>query len=89
MHAGQLLSQKVVYQTEPPVSITVTASPFTYQATRPGSVVVSGGTVSLVEMGRAGTFTGMGLLGGVVPVWVSDSVKITYVVAPTMTFIPS
>ena len=89
MHAGQILTQKVVYQTEPPVSITVTASPFTYEATRPGVVVVGGGTVSLVEMGRAGTFTGAGLIGGLVPVWVSDSVRVTYVVAPTMTFIPS
>ena len=71
-----------------PQSITVTASPFTYTAPLSGAVIVNAGTVSLVELGRAGTFTALGLIGGVTPVWQGDQIRVTYAVAPTMTLIP-
>ena len=70
-----------------PVAITVGASPFTTVARAGGVVVVQGGTVSLVELGRNGVFTTLGVTAGAVPVSQDDSVRVTYTVAPTMTFI--
>lgn len=49
---------------------------------------MSGGTLSLVEYVRLGVNYNLGVLSGSVPVEKGDSVKFTYVVAPTVTFIP-
>lgn len=68
-----------------PQSLAVGASPFTYPVSDTGAVVISGGTVSLVEIGRAGSFVVGGVLAGMFPVWRGDQVRVTYVVAPTMT----
>lgn len=84
MHAGELHSQQA--QSAAAVAVTPGASPYTYTAGRSGLLVVSGGTVSLIEYGRAGAFVGAGLLAGVIPVVAGDAVKTTYAVAPTMTF---
>lgn len=69
------------------VSITVTASPFSYVATTTGTVFVRGGTVSLIELGRNGVFTNIGVIAGPVPVSEGDAVRVTYTVLPTMTFV--
>ena len=72
-----------------PSSITVGASPFTYAALSDGLVVVDGGTVSLVQYGRGAVLTGLGLIGGAIPVLSGDTVKVTWAVSePSMTFIP-
>jgi predicted Rossmann-fold nucleotide-binding protein len=73
----------------PPQSVTSGASPYTYTAARAGYVYVSGGTVSLMEFGRNGTFILCGVIAGMVPVAPGDRVRVTYVVAPTMTFVAS
>ena len=70
-------------------TITVGGSPFSYTATGNGMVIVSGGTVSLVQFSRDGTtFLSVGFTAGIVPVRKKDIVRVTYTVAPTMTFVP-
>lgn len=72
----------------PTFGITVGASPFTYTAPYPLAVVISGGTVSLVSYGRGASLVALGLLQGVVELNTGDSVRVTYVTAPTITAIP-
>lgn len=70
-------------------AITVGASPYSYQAPSSGSVFISGGTVNAVAFSRDGTtFIGAGVTAGIVPVRKKDIVRVTYTVAPTMTFVP-
>jgi hypothetical protein len=70
-----------------PASISVTASPFTYTNASTGlqQVVVSGGTVSLVQIQRAATPISVGLLAGSFILAPGDQAVVTYTVAPTMT----
>jgi hypothetical protein len=72
----------------PPTTVTVTASPFSYTATRDGFLVVQSGTVTKQEYGRTGTFTDVGLLNSMLPILLGDIIRVTYTVAPTITFIP-
>jgi hypothetical protein len=69
-------------------SVTVGASPFVFTATRDGLMLINAGTVSLVEIGRQGTFSIAGVLAGAFPLRLGDSLRVTYVVVPTMTFLP-
>jgi len=74
-----------------PSNITVSTSPFTYQNTTgyDGDVIISGGTVSNIEFTRDNTtFYTTGLLMGVLRLSPSDRVRVTYTVAPTMTYVP-
>lgn len=64
------------------------ASPYSYPATVVGSVVVRGGTVSRIDIVRGADTVNTGLTQGIIPVAVGDSVKVTYTIVPTMTFIP-
>jgi hypothetical protein len=72
-----------------PSAITVTASPFTYQNASgyAADVIVSGGTVTLIEFGRSGAFTAAGMLAGMFGLSPFDSIRVTYTVAPTMTLV--
>jgi 2-keto-4-pentenoate hydratase len=72
--------------TAPPASVAVGASPFTYTAPDRGVLVLQGGTVSLVELGRKGTFVTTGLTTAVLNVSKGDQVRVTYAVLPTLTF---
>ena len=74
---------------QPAASITVGASPFTYTAPAAGQVAVTGGTVSAIALIRQGTTVATGLTVGMFPVARLDQIKVTYTVAPTMTFLPS
>jgi len=71
--------------------VTLTGSPFVYSATRRGSLIVSGGTVSAVAFSRDGgsTYYTVGTVAGMFTVSASDLLKITYTVAPTVTFVPT
>lgn len=70
--------------------VTVAASPYIYSATKRGSMIVSGGTVSAIAFSRDGTsFYTTGLTAGMFPLNASDQLKVTYTVVPTMTFVPS
>lgn len=72
-----------------PSAITVTASPFTYQNASgyAADVIISGGTVSLVEFGRSGAFSNAGTIAGMFGLSPFDSIRVTYTVAPTMTLV--
>ena len=74
-----------------PSGVTPGASPYTYQNTsgRPGDMIVSGGTVSAIDFSRNNaTFYSVGGVSGVFPLSAYDFLRVTYIVAPTMTFIP-
>ena len=74
-----------------PTDVTPGASPYTYQNTsgRSGDIIVAGGTVSDIAFSRDNaTFYGVGAVSGVFPLSAYDFLRVTYVVAPTMTFIP-
>ena len=87
----QYLSQFTI--APPPfVSVTVSASPFSYQAEEPGNLFISGGTVSGITLTRgADTITVFPSTANprLVPVAVADIVTVTYSVLPTIKFIPS
>ena len=86
-----MYSPAPVPSTASPVSVTAGASPYTYQnisGTRQ-NVIVTGGTVTLVEYSRGSTvwFT-TGLIAGTVLLNPGDSVRVTYTVAPVITAVP-
>ncbi|HKS75974.1 MAG TPA: hypothetical protein VJQ82_22365 [Terriglobales bacterium] len=84
------------------IDLAVTASPFTYQPTSDGIVIVEGGTVSDISINRSGVTTSLGIHHGQVALKRLDSIIVTYAhgtgtgkynsltpVAPTMQFWPS
>lgn len=71
------------------MAITPTGSAFSYVAPANGIIILSGGTVSIIEYGRGASFYVVGLLAGSFAVARGDIVRVTYVVAPTMTFLPN
>ena len=74
-----------------PTGVTPGASPYTYQNTsgRPGDMIVSGGAVSAIAFSRNNaTFYTVGVVSGVFSLSAYDFLRVTYTVAPTMTFIP-
>ena len=72
---------------QPSSSVTVGASPFTYTAPAAGSVAVSGGTISQIQLVRAGVTAWTGTAASVVPVRINDEVIVTYSAAPTMYYL--
>lgn len=69
--------------------VVIGASPYSYSALRQGALIVSGGTVSLIEFSRDGiTYYDTGQTSGMFPINASDVIRITYTVAPTVTFVP-
>lgn len=65
------------------------ASPYTYTASAAGTVVVTGGTVSNLQLKRGATTIAIAAVSpGVVPVSAGDQVITTYSAAPTMSFVP-
>lgn len=72
------------------IPVTPGASPYTYTAAVKGFMIVSGGTVSAVSFSRDGTtFYNYGLTSGPFPLNAADRIRVTYTVAPTMTFVPT
>jgi hypothetical protein len=71
-------------------ALTIGASPYTYVAAVKGSLIVSGGTVSAIAFSRDGsTFYATGQTAGMFPLNARDSLRVTYTVLPTVTFVPS
>lgn len=71
------------------LAVTITASPWTYTAPSRGFVLVTGGTVSLIQFSRTtGTFYPIGQTSGIFPVSQNDQLKVTYSAAPIVTFVP-
>ncbi len=78
-----------VNQAQPVLSVTLGASPAAYTAPFDGTVVITGGTVTIITLTRQGTAVATGLTTGIIPVARRDIVTVTYAVLPTVTFIPS
>ena len=88
-HSGELWAMLRAPTAPAPVSVSPTGSPMTWTAASDGVLAISGGTVSLVEVGRAGVFVLAGLVTGLVPVLAGDLVRMTYLIAPTIKFLPN
>jgi hypothetical protein len=70
--------------------VTVGASPYVYSAIRRGSMIVAGGTVSLIEFSRDGTiFYDVGTIAGMFTLNASDQLRVTHAGVPDMTFVPT
>ncbi len=91
--AGKVIKPWIQYLQQftqaPPaiMTITVSASPFSYTAKEPGYVSVAGGVVSAIALTRNTVvidMTGVKLI----PVSINDIVTVTYTGLPTMKFIP-
>jgi hypothetical protein len=78
--------------TNPVSTITVTASPFTYQNTSgyAQSVIITGGVASLIDFSRDNsTFYTVGTVTNTMTLLSpNDYIRITYTVAPTMVSVP-
>lgn len=70
-----------------PDAITVTASPFVYQAPRDGLVIINGGSISAVSLSRGSWVQQMGANANPVPVRNGDILLVTYSSAPAMAFL--
>ena len=74
----------------PVVPQTVIFSPYTFTATAKGSLLISDGNIQNVQFSRGGvTFYSIGTFRGSVPVGLGDLVKIIFISAPTVNFVPS
>jgi len=69
-----------------PVPVVPTGSPFTYKASGPGALSISGGTVSARSFTRGGVTVPYG--ARVIPMVHGDVATITYSAAPTIYFVP-
>lgn len=85
MHAGEFTTGA---QRGAARALTPSGSPYTYTAPSNGVIVISVGTVTVIEYGRSGAFYVVGLIAGLFPILNGDSIRVTYAVAPTMTFLP-
>lgn len=83
----QRVSALVNGQSNPPAVVVVGASPFSYEATSSGFVIVEGGTVSLLEYGRGVVFTSLGVTQGPIPISAGDVLRITHTGAPNVTLV--
>lgn len=68
--------------------VTVGTSPFTYTAKAPGTLVVSGGTVSAIALIRDRVSVSLGVTAGPIPLRSNDQVQMTYSSIPTVDFVP-
>lgn len=84
MHADELLSSTTA--TAPLVTMAMGTSPYVYTAPADGWVVVQGGVISVIELGRKGVFALTGINAGVMPVATGDQVRLTFVTPPTLTY---
>lgn len=72
-----------------PSQIVLTGSPFSYKAAQGGTLIIQGGTVSMVSFTRDGTTNfNTGQTQGLFPVSQGDTLILTYSSAPTVTFVP-
>lgn len=74
---------------QPEEAVILTASPMSYSAVIRGQVHIGGGTVSVIEFSRDGTnWYDTGITAGFVQMDRNDKVRVTYSVAPTITYFP-
>ena len=78
-----------VPQAQPSQAVTVGLSPYTFTASSNGALVIVGGTAALISIIRQGVLIPSGLVDGIFPMSRLDQVRITYTIAPTVTFLPT
>ncbi len=78
-----------VQKAPPPVSATLTGSPFSFTAGALGTVFVAGGTVSQITLTRYGTTVPTGVTSGGISVANGDVVTVTYSGSPSINFVPA
>lgn len=71
-----------------PRAVTPSGTGYVFTAPSNGLIAISGGTVSLVEYGRGNTFFVAGLISGPVFMAAGDKIRLTYLLAPAITFLP-
>lgn len=89
-HIGE--KQQIITEIPPSMNaqaITVTASPFTFTAPRNGMVFISGGTISTIQYTRGSSINLLGIGTGQLMVMKGDQIRIVYLTAPSMTFLPT
>jgi len=75
--------------TAPASAVTLGSSPFSYQAPSGGTLIIQGGTVSMVSFTRDGiTNFNTGQTQGMFPLSQRDTLIMTYTGTPTLTFVP-
>lgn len=75
----------------PRSTVTASGSPFVYQNASPRreKVIVSGGTVTQIELSRDGAvFDSIGTLSGHCILNPKDTLRVTYLLAPTIAIYP-
>jgi hypothetical protein len=81
-----------LYQGQPTQTVAVVTagtSPFTYIAPIGGSLIVQGGSVSLISFSRdAASFYPLGVTSGLFPLSKGDQLVITYSVPPNLVWVP-
>ena len=71
-------------------TVIVGASPITYTATEPGTVIISGGTLTALTLTRGLVTVALAITDRIIPVGINDIVVITYSIAPiAIKFVPS
>lgn len=72
-----------------PSPVAPASSPYTYKAAQGGTLIIQGGTVSMVSFSRDGvTNFNAGQMQGMFPLSQGDVLIITYSAAPNLTFVP-
>lgn len=72
-----------------PATVTIGASPYVFVTPAQGTLLVSGGPVTLIEYSKDGvTWYPTGLTQGQIQMVPNDQVRITYMNPPTLTFFP-
>lgn len=71
-----------------PSSVAIGASPWTYTAPGNGSLIISGGTVSEIEIQRGGVAIVTGLTSGMFPLKANDGVIVLFSSVPQATWLP-
>lgn len=72
------------------MGLTIGVSPFTYEVKEPGTIFISGGTLTAVSFIRGITTLALGTAARIIPVAIDDTVIITYAVVPTsISFVPA
>jgi hypothetical protein len=90
LQTGMLTYPWLLYLQQQPGPITPVvpgASPFTYTASGPGFLSISGGTVSAMTLTRGGVTAAIG--ASLIPMANKDFATITFSAAPTISFIPA
>lgn len=71
-----------------PRAVVMSGTGMVFVAPSDGLLVIFGGTISLVEYGRGNTFFNSGFTTGPIYIAQGDKLRFTYLIAPTVTFLP-